>query len=46
MLKIASKGVEGVETCDIELTMPRPSYTIDTLRLLAKRYPSKRFKLV
>lgn len=46
MLKIASKGVAGVETCDIELTMPRPSYTIDTLRLLAKRYPSKRFKLV
>ena len=46
MLKIASKGVTGVETCDIELTMPRPSYTIDTLRLLAKRYPSKRFRLV
>lgn len=26
--------------------MPRPSYTIDTLRLLKKRHPNKDFKLV
>lgn len=46
MLKIACAGIPDIEICDIELSMPRPSYTISTLRVLAKRYPSKRFKLV
>jgi nicotinate-nucleotide adenylyltransferase len=46
MLNIATKGVQGIETCDIELSMPRPNYTINTLDTLAKRYPLKRFKLV
>lgn len=47
MLKIATRGVEtGIGVCDIELSMPRPSYTIDTLRVLSRRYPRKRFKLI
>ena len=46
MLRIACADMPGLEICDIELTMPRPSYTINTLRLLAKRYPNKRFKLI
>lgn len=46
MLNIATKGFDGAETCDIELSMPRPSYTIDTLDLLAGRYPAKRFRLI
>lgn len=46
MLRIACKNVENVEICDIELSMPRPSYTIDTLRYLSKRYSNKSFKLV
>lgn len=46
MLKIACDNVKNIEICDIELSMPRPSYTIDTLNYLRKRYPSKRFKLV
>ncbi len=46
MLKIACKDVENVEICDIELSMPRPSYTIDTLKYLSKRYTNKTFKLV
>lgn len=46
MLKIACAGKPGIEICDIELSMPQPSYTIDTLRLLSKRYPNKDFKLV
>lgn len=28
---------------DIEMSMPRPSYTIDTLLLLTKKYPEKEF---
>ncbi len=46
MLTIATKGADRIATCDIELSMPRPNYTINTLDLLARRYPTKRFKLV
>ncbi len=46
MLSIAAKGARNLEICDIELTMPRPSYTIDTLDLLKSRYPEYQFKLV
>lgn len=46
MLKIACAGSPDIEICDIELSMPRPSYTISTLRVLAKRYPTKRFRLI
>lgn len=46
MLKKACDKLKKIEICDIELTMPRPSYTIDTLNLLTRRYPSKKFKLV
>lgn len=47
MLKIATRNAgEGIGVCDIELSMPRPSYTIDTLRVLSRRYRRKRFKLI
>lgn len=46
MLNIATRGLESIETCDIELSMPRPSYTINTLDTLAHRFPTKKFKLV
>lgn len=46
MLSIAAKGADAIDICDIELTMPKPSYTIDTLRVLAERYPEYRFKLI
>jgi nicotinate-nucleotide adenylyltransferase len=46
MLSQAIKGGNDLEICDIELSMPRPSYTINTLDLLAKRHPSKHFKLI
>lgn len=46
MLSIACRNAPGLDICDIELAMPRPSYTINTLDLLAGRYPDKRFKLI
>lgn len=46
MLNKATKDLQRIETCDIELSMPRPSYTIDTLDTLSKRYPAKKFKLI
>lgn len=46
MLDIALKGAEGIKVSDIELSMPRPSYTVNTLRYLAKRYPRHSFKQI
>ena len=46
MLNLATRNVPGVETCDIELSMPRPSFTINTLDTLHRRYPTKKFKLI
>lgn len=46
MLNKATRDVKCIETCDIELSMPRPSYTINTLDTLSRRYPTKTFKLI
>ena len=46
MLVNATRDIVGVEPCDIELSMPRPSYTINTLHKLAETYPDKDFKLI
>ncbi len=46
MLDIATDGIKGVRPCDIELSMPRPSYTIDSLRELHRRFPHTRFSLI
>ena len=46
MLAIAAKAAPLLDICDIELSMPRPSYTINTLEVLRDRYPDLRFKLV
>ncbi len=46
MLSIAAKGAPDIDICDIELSMPRPSFTINTLDVLAERYPDTRFKII
>lgn len=46
MLNMAIKGAPQLDVCDIELSMPTPSYTINTLDLLASRYPNRRFRLI
>lgn len=46
MLQLAVKDHKGLKACDIELTMPRPSYTIDTLRRLEQMYPDEKFRLI
>lgn len=46
MLSIALKNTKHIDICDIELSMPRPLYTINTLRLLASKYPELSFKLI
>ena len=46
MLQRAVHGTEGLRACDLELTMPRPSYTIDTMERLGAMYPDMRFRLI
>ena len=46
MLRLAAEGRPGLGVCDIELSMPRPSYTVNTLRELSSRYPDRTFRVV
>lgn len=46
MLRLATTGISEIDVCDIELSMPRPSYTINTLELLSSRCPDCQFKLI
>lgn len=43
MLKIAVEGCERLKVCDIELSLPKPNYTINTLAALSERNPDCRF---
>lgn len=42
----AKKHATQMKACDVELTMPRPSWTANTLRKLSKDYPNYRFTLL
>lgn len=46
MLRIACAPWPELEASDIELSMPKPSYTIDTLRRLSAERPDDTFRLV
>ncbi len=46
MLQLATENIRGFRICDIELNMPPPHYTINTLNVLIKKFPEKDFLLV
>ena len=46
MVEMVSRPMQGVETSAFEFTMPRPSYTIDTLNALQVKFPDDEFYLV
>ena len=46
MVRLALEGREGMTACDVEFSMPRPSYTIHTLRRLSWLHPDVRFELI
>lgn len=46
MVEMVSRQMECVETSAFEFTMPKPSYTIDTLNALQAKFPDDEFYLV
>lgn len=47
MLHLALGEVDHkLQVCDVELGMPRPSYTIDTLKFLQKMHPEHQFVVI
>ena len=46
MVEMVSHNLENVETSAFEFTMPKPSYTIDTLNALQAKFPDDEFYLV
>ena len=46
MVKRAIKRFDKIKYCDIELSLPIPSFTANTLRELCVRYPQHNFSLI
>lgn len=46
MTEMVARRIDGVTTSAFEFTMPRPSYTIDTLHALQAKFPEDEFHLV
>ena len=46
MVRVATHDNDRFEACDVELNMPKPSYTVDTLAYLMDKYPDKSFKII
>lgn len=46
MVEMVTRPMEHVETSAFEFTMPRPSYTIDTLNALQEKFPDDELCLV
>lgn len=46
MLQRAIANNSQFKICDIECSLPKPNYTIDTLHALTKQYPDIQFSLV
>ena len=46
MVQAATAGYPHFRASDFEFSLPRPSYTVDTLRALASAYPDRGFTLI
>ncbi|MFM9944850.1 MAG: nicotinate (nicotinamide) nucleotide adenylyltransferase [Bacteroidia bacterium] len=46
MVKLAVGKHAKIKNCDIEFSLPRPSYTSNTLKALAEKYPLYEFELI
>lgn len=46
MVELALKDSSTIKPCDIELRLPLPSYTVNTLKELSKKHPLDQFSLI
>lgn len=46
MLRLATEGRQGLSISTIEDNLPKPNYTINTLRALQEEYPDEEFYLI
>ncbi|MBR2400377.1 MAG: nicotinate (nicotinamide) nucleotide adenylyltransferase [Tidjanibacter sp.] len=46
MVRRAVEGVNGVEVCDVEFAMSKPSYTVRTIDYLRQLYPERQFAIL
>lgn len=46
MVEMAIKNYSKMRVTDVEFSMPRPSYTIDTLTYLQERFPQHHFSII
>ena len=46
LARLAVEDVAGVEICDREFSLPRPSYMYNTLQALSEEHPNREFVLV
>lgn len=46
LVELATEEYEKFRVSDFEFRLPRPSYTVDTLRALKEAYPERDFRLI
>jgi nicotinate-nucleotide adenylyltransferase len=46
LVRASIVGYPKFKACDFEFSLPRPSYTIDTLHALKLKYPAHQFQLI
>ncbi len=46
MLDLALENEPKLKSCNIEFSLPKPNYTINTLAALKKQYPGKQFSII
>jgi nicotinate-nucleotide adenylyltransferase len=46
MVRLAVEGHEGITASGLELDLPRPNYTADSLRWMRERWPEHTFDLI
>ena len=46
LVNLAIENHPSYRSCNLEFHMPKPSYTIDTLKRLANQYPQQKFALI
>ncbi len=46
LVRVAVEGEQHIKASDIEFSLPKPSYTIDTLTYLEEKYPQQQFCII